>query len=523
MKKILSNILFLITALSAVSCNGFLDTIPDNRAEITEESQIGALLVSAYPTVFPSVIWELSSDNITDNGPTLSFPYSFVQEAYLWKDITEVRQDTPYAIWNGLYGAIASANQALDYIEKWGNPASLSAERGEALMCRAYSHFLLAITFCLPYNPETADKDMGIPYITKPENTVYVNYDRGTLAETYRNIEKDILEGIDLLDDNSYTVPKYHFNIAAANAFAARFYLYYMQDDKSNFDKSLKYSDAVLGSDPVLKDVATILTSSNDFNQTINQYNSIVEKGNLFFQINDTGINQILGRNVRSYRFAFNANVNSAELFDSSENLWVIDRQTTVADRTLVGNSQINILPKFMIYREYSNVQKTNYYPHSILPVFTTNSLILDRAEAYIMKNNPDYEAAAKDLCTWLKSFVVNKNYEPKLTSDRIASFYANLQYSPAPSAALRFNKAKKMLNPYIPFVDSKQENMMHAVLGLRRAETIHEGWRWQDIRRYGIEVTHFYGNEARFLPKNDARRAIQLPEEAINNGLKKN
>lgn len=39
-----------------------------------------------------------------------------------------------------------------------GNPASLSGQRAEALLCRAYSMYRLATTFCMAYNPDKADE-----------------------------------------------------------------------------------------------------------------------------------------------------------------------------------------------------------------------------------------------------------------------------------------------------------------------------------------------------------------------------
>ena len=59
-------------------------------------------------------------------------------------------------------------------------------------------------------------------------------------------IEADIEAGVPLINDASYEVPKYHFNRAAANAFAARFYLF-----KRDYEKVVKYADAAFnGVDP---------------------------------------------------------------------------------------------------------------------------------------------------------------------------------------------------------------------------------------------------------------------------------
>ena len=245
MKKSIHILLVLFSGIILLSCNDFLDTMPDDRAEIDTNDKVTSLLVSAYPTNSLQLIAEMSSDNTMDNG-VLYTPYNREQEdAYLWKDITTTGNDAPKALWDGHYGAIASANQALDAIEELGNPASLQAQRGEALIARAYSHFALANLFCLPYNPETANSDFGLPYSEKPETEVIVEYERGTMAELYEKINADIEEGFPLINDDIYKVPKYHFNKKAASAFAARFNLFYLK-----FDKAVSYADIALGTFP---------------------------------------------------------------------------------------------------------------------------------------------------------------------------------------------------------------------------------------------------------------------------------
>lgn len=54
--------------LAAASCDGFLDTVPDDRIELDSKDKVTKMLVSAYPTVSTILISELSSDNVTDNG-----------------------------------------------------------------------------------------------------------------------------------------------------------------------------------------------------------------------------------------------------------------------------------------------------------------------------------------------------------------------------------------------------------------------------------------------------------------------
>ena len=206
------------------SCEDFLDTLPDNRAEVNTEEKITSLLVSAYPGAYPVAMFEMASDNTADNGSLYDVETQATEQAYLWQDIdADTDQDCPQGLWDECYTAIGAANQALQSIEELGNPKSLNPQKGEALICRAYAHFILVNTFCQAYNPGTAADQLGIPYMTEPETTVSPTYSRGTLAETYQKIDADIQAALPLIDDNLYTVPKYHFNMKAAYAFCRSF------------------------------------------------------------------------------------------------------------------------------------------------------------------------------------------------------------------------------------------------------------------------------------------------------------
>ena len=225
-RNVLYTTLISALCLGTTSCSDFLDEMPDNRTELTTEESITKVLVSAYPMTTNCHIGEFYSDNIDENSRAYSYLFRLNEHLYRWQQTTEENQDSPHALWNDCYNSIASANQALAAIEQMGNPQSLSAQKGEALICRAYNHFVLATTFCKAYGTN-GDKDLGIPYIKEPETSVNPQYSRGTVAEVYKNIAADLEEGLPLIDDNIYLRVKYHFNKKAAYAFAARFYLYY--------------------------------------------------------------------------------------------------------------------------------------------------------------------------------------------------------------------------------------------------------------------------------------------------------
>ncbi|MDE5689480.1 MAG: RagB/SusD family nutrient uptake outer membrane protein, partial [Duncaniella sp.] len=204
------------------SCDDYLDTMPDNRATLSDEEKIKSILVSAYPSTQCAFVTELSSDNVDDVELQSPDTDRWIDDAYAWKDELEESDESLNEYWASSYIAIASANQAIDAIDQLGGPdasITLSALRGEALLCRAYNHFMLANLFCKHWTQNAAE-DLGLPYMTHPETELLPKYERGNLADFYIQIEKDLTEGLERVSDSYYSVPKYHFNQKAAYAFA---------------------------------------------------------------------------------------------------------------------------------------------------------------------------------------------------------------------------------------------------------------------------------------------------------------
>ena len=99
--------------------------------------------------------------------------------------------------------------------------------------------------FSKHYNTQTSDTDLGVPYLESPETTLDPKYKRGNVKDVYEKINKDIEEALPLIRDDIYDVPKYHFNVKAAYAFAARFNLYY-----ENWEKAKEYASVVVTANP---------------------------------------------------------------------------------------------------------------------------------------------------------------------------------------------------------------------------------------------------------------------------------
>ena len=160
-------LLAFATLAGMVSCDKYLDQMPDNRTEVDTEEKVAALLVSAYSRHNYTMITNFIADDMDNNAEVVTgSPGEFFHELWNWKDITYTNNSAPQNVWEDLFGVIACANQALEAIEELGGPQasqSLGASYGEALMCRAYAHFVLVNLFCLNYNSQTSDTDLGIP------------------------------------------------------------------------------------------------------------------------------------------------------------------------------------------------------------------------------------------------------------------------------------------------------------------------------------------------------------------------
>lgn len=487
-KNIVLPFLVAIVLGSFSSCNSFLDTMPDQRTDLDTPDKVRDLLLSAYPTLNPTVMFEFMSDNYDDNGDGYSNSYNLVEESYYWEDAVESDTDSPQHMWEANYKAIAAANQVLEAIEVLGNPESCSAYKGEALLCRAYGHFQLANTFCMAYNESTAANELGIPYATVPEKEVGTVYDRGTLKEVYEKINADIEEGLPLIEGARFEVPLYHFNTKAAYAFAARFNLFYGKD----YDKVIRFATEAIGTDPtaVLRDLNGYDKFTNGKEWTYGYINKD-EPANLLLITN----NSLFGR-IHNKRYGITNPIMYSQLVWSN---FPGNIQLKVYNTVFHYDYVSYLVPKMEEIFEVTDQIAQTGQPHVVIPAFTTDETLLCRAEAYILKK--EYDAAATDLSYWYKKKGIAGH-----TADEIVDFY-------------KTGSAEENLKPLNTGVtyDEKQTNMLYAVLHARRVEGIHEGIRWLDIKRYGIAIRHGIYDEAPItLEANDRRKAIQIPSQVL-------
>lgn len=495
MKKFtLYTILGAVLMTGMASCDSFLDTMPDQRTELDNVEKVRDILLSAYPTRHPELMFEFMSDNYEDNGENYASPGSDEINSYFWQDLTGVSYDSPQNMWDAYYKAIAAANQALEAIEELGTPDAALPYKGEALFCRAYGHFMLANIFCMAYHPTTASQHLGIPYIKKPEKAVGEIYDRGTLEEVYQQIDADIEEALPLIKKAQFAVPVYHFNSKAAHAFAARFNLFYGKD----YDKVIRYATEAIGDDPtsVLRDLDGYNRFTNT-NEWTRGYISAEEPANLM----------LLTTVSLAYR-SHNQRYSITESIFRSHLAWSLlpgNVQPKVYNTVFHKNYMTYFIPKMTEIFEIKDQMSQTGFPHIVVPLFTTDETLLCRAEAYILKKA--YGQAATDLSYWY-----SKKGAKACTVDEIVSHYAprvvNGEQIENPNAT--------PLNTGVTY-EEKQLRLLQAVLHMRRIETLHEGMRWLDIKRYDIECQHTVANQDPLILKaDDLRKAIQIPGQVL-------
>ena len=105
MKKYIGFAIIAI-AMGLSSCNDFLDKLPDDRAEVNSVEKVSQFLVSAYPNHLPNFIFEISSDNVMDNGAVYTAQPN-QDKIYRWENVETEGNDDPRSLWNNGYESAA--------------------------------------------------------------------------------------------------------------------------------------------------------------------------------------------------------------------------------------------------------------------------------------------------------------------------------------------------------------------------------------------------------------------------------
>ncbi|HIX54309.1 MAG TPA: RagB/SusD family nutrient uptake outer membrane protein [Candidatus Sphingobacterium stercoripullorum] len=453
--RIFKNTFALLVITAFIGCTKYLEVNPDNRVRLTTVDDFKAVVTGAYPQAYHHFT-ELYTDNVryydypSYNNANIT---SWLFPIYLWSDNYIVNNAiTPEAAWRKYYKNIYEANVVLEGIDgATGDERLKQSIKGEALMIRAYCHFMLVNIFAKHYDPITSESDLGIPYVVEPEKEPGQHYKRDAVKYVYDQIEKDAQEALELIREEYMEVPKYHWSRASIHAFFSRFYLF-----KEDWERSLYHSQEVL---KLNNSVRNLFDDFDMYFQT-GDYNGFANRYFETHQSNVLLVNYTLTWNTfergslyaNEFRNTFHANDVRGRIY------------TTWSSQT----------PNYMA-RKFRRNLPADGQSYADVGLFVVEEVMYNAAEASVRKNDPDFGYAIDMLNTILK----------------------------------------ERWRPYVPLNVSDystKEELLEKVIDEKNKELCYEGYRWFDIKRHEIEVEHWDGNKYDLLKVDDPRRIVQIP-----------
>jgi hypothetical protein len=313
---------------------------------------------------------------------------------------------------------------------------------------------------------------------------VFKKYERKTVAYVYEMIEKDLTEGLPLINDQSYKVPKYHFTRAAAHAFATRFYLF-----KGDFAKVVEHANQVFPDNNFAPNLrpwnTTYLTMT--YQELFSVYNKASESANLLLVETVSSWPRYYYR----YRYGMDATIQN-EIFSDN----VTGGSWAFSNHIYTAGENNYLIPKNNEHFVQESINSNTGLIYQIVPLFTAEEVLFNRAEAYLYLNNAN--AAIQDLNAYASKRIVNYNTAThNITASSLQNYYGT---------------------------GDTRYNVLLAIIDFKRAEFVQEGLRWLDLIRYGVPVVHTTSTGQRMqLTANDLRRVLQLPSSVKTSGIELN
>lgn len=216
-----------------------------------------------YPYIH--VMGDEAKENLSGSGSSIYSETSHFFGYFTWQDQAGINPEgtavsTESYDWEALYKFINVANMVIKKIDDLdvADNRQQDADRikGEAYFLRGAYLFTLVNLYGKPYNPSTANADLGVPVKTSEfiEDKIF---ERATVQECYDQVLNDLLTAESLLT-NTEKVSNFRADITAACHLLSRVYLY-MQ----NWDKAAEYAQKVLSKNRSLQDLNTLAADEN--------------------------------------------------------------------------------------------------------------------------------------------------------------------------------------------------------------------------------------------------------------------
>lgn len=232
--------------LPFLGCSGFLDEVDQDKLVPEKTDHYAALLLKEFNAEYPLFkTVDYMTDNIVEDKNALSSTKIGVKTTYTWQREIEIDEEGNEVrdinvAWTNIYEDIAIANYVLESIDDaTGDQEEVDFIKGEAYFIRALSYFNLLNLYGQPFDPSTADSDLGIPL--RDNIGVEVSYNRNTVAEGYAFIEKDIANARQLIEGSTLVKTKWHPTTVACDLLMSRVKLY-----QHKWDEAITYSSQVI-------------------------------------------------------------------------------------------------------------------------------------------------------------------------------------------------------------------------------------------------------------------------------------
>ncbi|WP_053975845.1 RagB/SusD family nutrient uptake outer membrane protein [Mangrovimonas xylaniphaga] len=249
----MKKIIFILPLIAIFGCSDFLDERDQDKLVPEKTDHFAALLLQEFNSQYPIFgTVDHMTDNITENASSRTSVKESRKTTYTWQREIEIDEEgnslsSINNSWERMYEDIAIANYVIELIdEALGEQEEIDFVKGEAYFVRALSYFNLLNLYGQPYDPASANIDLGVPLRT--DIGVETTYNRNTVAECYAQIETDILIAKDLFDLSGITKNKFHPSSIACNLLMSRVKLY-----QKKWDEAIEYSNMVISSGSLTK------------------------------------------------------------------------------------------------------------------------------------------------------------------------------------------------------------------------------------------------------------------------------
>ena len=272
MKSIYRSITILAAASTLfASCKKYLEEAPSKTTSlvVSTTAQLDALLNNHnnfYSEGNRTAIYSTDDFGLTTtlyNARPGTFSSMATIQFSFW-DIDYLPDDTREVFWSTEYRKIFTANMVLENLDKVSGPeADKAVLKADAHFVRAYSYWMLANTYCLPYT-EATKNEAGLPI--KTATSFEQPMERQPLHKVYELIESDLGEALETSIPLVQSGRPRHWRASKAgvNGFAARYYLH-----RNNYTKALEHANAALSEYSTLVDYNTQMKYGKDQSVTI--------------------------------------------------------------------------------------------------------------------------------------------------------------------------------------------------------------------------------------------------------------